>query len=360
MRRNALLSLALLFLAAAAPRAGAAEQRDEQPAMLHIFTWEDYFDSNVINEFQKAHNCVIQVDSYDTNDGIHNALVGPEGGYDLATPSSPVAAALYRDGLLMDLDHAKLPNLRHVTQSAIARREDGAMVYSVPYTEYITGIGYDKAKVPVSALDGWNVFADPTFAHRGVLLDDMREVFSAALKSLGHSLNTTDDKEIGEAGLVIGQWRRNHAAKTLDSVRDALAGGDLLIAQVYDGEVAGLAAENPDIGFFIPAEGAALNADDFVIPANTPFPDLAHAFINHMLDPEMARRNMKSVNYYMPNATALDLLADDAEFNRHPSFSISPEALEKSELIKDLGPATEKYRRIWSQITGRPGGLKSD
>lgn len=319
----------------------------EESATLHVYTWEGYFDSNVINDFQKKHNCTVALDVYDSNDFIHGAIVSGQGSYDIITPAPAVSAALHREGLLLYLDHSLLPNLRHLAQSAYDHSQDPGFIYSVPYTQTVTGIGYLKSRLDPSEMNGWGLFSKPELVKRTMLLNDMREVLGAALKRLGYSLNTVDRHEIEDAGRVIRNWLRTVKGLGLQENRAGLAKGDYLAVQCYDGEISLAMQENPDIGFFVPEEGGALNADDFVIPVDTPVPDLAHAFINHMLDPENAAANMRSVRYYMPNAAALAIVEDDEDFRRHPAFTIPPETMAKCEMIRDLGNDIRKYEVVW-------------
>lgn len=60
------------------------------------------------------------------------------------------------------------------------------------------------------------------------------------------------------------------------------------------------------------AKGGVSDAEVFAVSAHTPVPDLAHRFINHIHDPEMARIIMEASHYLIPNRTALARLASDS------------------------------------------------
>lgn len=349
--RLLVLAVAVAF-GAARYDAPAAETDNGDKPILHVFTWEEYFDSNVVNEFQKKYGCEVSLDYYDSNDAIYHALATQGGGYDLVTPSAPVAESLQRKGLLLQLDHGKLPNLKNIDRKAFALALDPQMKYSVPYTQTFTGIGYNTAKVHPSTLAGWEIFANPAYADKMSLLNDMREVLGAALKTLGHSLNTTSVAEIEEAGRVVAEWEKNIAALGLEPALEGLKSGELLVIHAYDGDIAAAMADNPHIGFFIPGAGTVINSDAFVIPADSPIPDLAYAFINHMLDSEMAKRNMEGIYYYMPNAAALELLHDGHFFKSHDAFNVPPGTLAKCEVVKDLGEDNAKYEKVWKTVMG--------
>ena len=69
--------------------------------------------------------------------------------------------------------------------------------------------------------------------------------------------------------------------------------GDILQARDRAAE----AANNVNVAYSIPKEGALMWLDSFAIPADAPHPDEAHAFINFMLRPEIAARNSNFVFY---------------------------------------------------------------
>ncbi len=176
----------------------------------------------------------------------------------------------------------------------------------------------------------------------------MREAVGAALKYLGYSLNTRNAGELAAAGEVLAGWKRQLARFDVDASKFGLASGELCVIHGYNGDVALVMEENPNLGFYIPREGSAITADDFVIGADTPDPELAHAFINHMLDPEIAAMNMDSVHYYMPNPAAVALL--DVELRNSPAFRVDEAALARCEVIRSLGADNEKYIAVWEKV----------
>ncbi|MCC8180087.1 MAG: hypothetical protein LIP23_04140, partial [Planctomycetes bacterium] len=74
-----------------------------------------------------------------------------------------------------------------------------------------------------------------------------------------------------------------------------------------------------------------------------------HAFINHLLDPVQASRNMNNVKDYMPNPEALARISPELAAN--PAFTISDGALARTEMIRHLGAATSIYEEVWAKIT---------
>lgn len=335
------LALAVLF--ACACLAGRAGEKT-----LHIYTWSDYFDPEVLRMFEDAENCRVAVDYFDSNEAMYAKLKAGAGGYDIITPSSYMSGIMSRQGMLQEIDHALLPNIGNIDANFSAYTEDPGMRFSVPYTRTVSGVGYNAKRVAADALGTWGIFGDSRYARRMTMLNDMRETIGAALKHLGHSLNSVDAEELAKAGDVLVEWKRNLAKFDVDEAKIGLGSGEFLVIHAYNGDVALIMDENPDIGFYIPEEGSSLAADDFVIPAGARQRELAHAFIDFLLDPEIAALNMEGIRYYMPNPAAVELLGDDLRNN--PAFNVPEEAIAKSEVIRDLGEDNAKYIRVWDRV----------
>ena len=336
----AMAALAVVVLGAVSLHAGER--------VLHVYTWSDYFDSEALSLFEKQNKCRVSIDYFDSNESMYAKLKAGGGGYDVITPSSYMSSVMNRQGMLKKLDHAAIPNLGNMDKSFTRLTEDPEMTYSVPYTRTVSGVGYDSRRVKKDDLGSWNIFANPSYAKRMTMLNDMRETIGAALKYLGYSLNTTDEKELAEAGDLLVAWKKNLAKFDVDEAKIGLGAGEFLVIHGYNGDVALIMEDNPDISFYIPKEGSSLASDDFVVASDSPHADLAHAFINHFLDPEVAAMNMESIRYFMPNPEAVDML--DGELRDNPAFNVPESAMEKCEVIRDLGADNGKYIKIWDRV----------
>lgn len=337
--------LSLLCVAALAASGARAGERQ----ILRIYAWSEFFDGDVLAEFEERHDCMVAVNTFDSNEGMLRELrddASPP--YDIVTPSSYITPEMKRQGMLLPIERALIPNLRNLDADYVARfSEDPEFSHSVPYARTVAGIGHN-ASLPRDAARSWSLFGDPRFAGRMTMLDDMRESMGAALKHLGHSLNSTDPGELAEAGRVLAAWGGNIAKFEVDEGNIGLMTGEYVAAHGYNGDVLVLMAEHENIGFFVPEEGSAVSTDVFVVLASSRGKDLAHAFINHMLDADVAARNMASIQYYMPIPEAVAKL--DASLQANPAFAVPAATIEKCEVIRDLGPDTEKYEQVWKTV----------
>ncbi len=330
----------LLLLALAVLPLQAAET-------LHLFTWADYISPEAVEKFEADHACRIVIDTFDSNEAMYAKLKAGATGYDVIVPTSYIIQVMAQEGLLSELDHTKLPNLKHVDPAVLDKVSDKTMLHSVPYTLGYAVIAYrqDKVKAP---LPSWSMFERPELAQRITLFDDMRETIGAALKSLGHSINTRDDAQLAAAQAVLLRWKNNAAKFDNEGYKAGLDSGEFLLVHGYSGDLFQLTQENPKVGILIPQEGVTMSCDEMVILKSAPQKALAHTFINFLLDPTVAAQNMQWMGYLCPNTEALKKVSP--EFLKNPAVIITDEVRAKSEVIQDLGPDLAKYTKVWDAV----------
>ena len=320
----------------------------EKERVVHIYTWSDYLDSEVLRDFEQANNCRVDFDYFDSYDTMYERIRNGETGYDLITPTASLAEQMAQRGLLMNLNRRLIPNMRHLDTTLLLPFPDLEMRYHVPYTWSLTGVGYNSRKVPPEARGGWDIFARPGYERRASLMNDPRYVIGGALKHLGYSLNSTDRGEIEAAGEILAKWKRSVATYGVNEPRFELERGKLDFIEAFSGDMAKAVINNPDLGFYIPREGSVLNSDFFVIPVDAERHELAHAFINHMFNPRNAARNMETVLYYMPNRAAIAQLG--AEYKNHPFLFFPREDIERSEAVRSVGDSLSVYEEVWESL----------
>ncbi|MDD3275729.1 MAG: spermidine/putrescine ABC transporter substrate-binding protein [Kiritimatiellales bacterium] len=319
---------------------------DSRP-VLNIYNWADYMNPDVLKKFEKQYSCRVVLDTFDSNEAMYAKLKAGAQGYDLIFPTSYMVGIMKEQGMLQPLKHDLIPNLGNVDRKYLALTEDPQMEYSVPYMISITGIGYNKTRLG-ELEPTWNLFAKPEVAKRCTLLNDMRESIGAALKSLGYSLNSTNDDELAVAQQVLVGWKKNIAKFEVEEALRGLASAEFLLVHAYNGDILQAMDENEDLDFLVPADGTSIASDDMVIPANSDQVELAHAFINFIHDPANSAENMEYVYYLSPNVEGQKLVSQ--EFRDNPAIFIDPAVIAKSEVIRDLGADNDKYTRVWDAV----------
>ena len=316
---------------------------------LHVYTWADYMSPEAIAKFEKKEGCKIVIDTFDSNESMYAKLKAGATGYDLIFPTSYMIQVMEAEGLLLDLDHAKLTNLKNIDSDVLSKVHDRTMKRGVPYTLGYAVLAYrtDKVKNPEAS---WALLDRAEFSKRLTLLDDMRETIGAALKSLGYSINTKDDTQLAAAKEVLLRWKKNAAKFDNEGYKAGLDSGEFRIVHGYSGDLFQVAQENKKVGILIPKEGVTASCDEMVIPKNAPHAELAHKLINFLLDPEVAAENMEWMGYLCPNTEALKNVSPD--FLKNPAVTIPEEIKAKSEVIQDLGADLAKYTKVWDAVKG--------
>jgi spermidine/putrescine transport system substrate-binding protein len=316
--------------------------------VLYIYTWADYIKPELVQRFEKENNCQIVIDTFDSNEAMYAKLKAGATGYDLITPSSYQVKVMFNQGMLQPLDHSKLPNLKHIDPDYLKYAFDSKMHHSVPYMLTITGIAYLKSTVK-DFKPSWAMFDRADLKGRMTMLNDMRETIGAALKYLGYSLNTINDKELAAARDVVIRWKKHLAKFENEQYKTGLASGEFKLVHGYSGDILQVQSENKDIAFAAPAEGTSIACDDLVILKTAKQVQLAHTFINFIHDPGAAAENTEFISYLCPNKASYSKLSDEIK-NNPAIFFLKAEGGTKNEIIDDLGENNNKYVKTWDQI----------
>jgi spermidine/putrescine transport system substrate-binding protein len=270
-----------------------------------------------------------------------------DGGYDLIFPSNYFIEIMQPQGMLQKIDKSKLENLKNLDTSYLTKVSAEILEVGVPYMMTSSGIIYRKDKIP--DLDpSWGIFGNSAYKGRMTMLNDSREVFAAALSYLGLSINTTNEEDIQKATAQILDWKKNLAKFESEQYKNGVASAEYIVAQGYNGDSLQVMQEVANVSFAYPKEGISLSIDFAAIPANAPNSDLAYAFIDYLLRPEVAAENMEFTYFFSPNKPAYDLLPKTLASN--PVMFIPKDVFNKAELIRDLGKNSVLYNKAWDKI----------
>lgn len=348
----------LAVSAAALLAAGCGSNKET----LHVFTWSEYVDPELVERFEKEFDCVVKIDIFDSNETMRAKIQQGATGYDLITPSSYMVKEFALAGILEKLDHSKIPNLKNISAAYQRCALDPTMEYGIPYMVTYTGFAYRDDKVDPEPEASWSVFEKrPDLAGHMTLLADSRETIGAALIYNGHSLNSTNPADLAEARDTVIRWKKNIAKFESEQFKTGIASGEFLLVHGYSGDIGQAQLDddgNPTeddnhITFVLPKEGFSLSCDEFVIPKTARNKDLAYKFIDFIHDGEVAAQNMMYIAYWCPNDAAMQVLADSdegREFLQNPVVFLPGDELDRGEVIDYLGDALELYNKTWDEI----------
>jgi spermidine/putrescine transport system permease protein len=314
--------------------------------VLNLYIWSNYIAPETLRKFEARHGVRVNVDLYDTNEAMLAKVQTGNVAYDVLCPSNYPIEVLREQKLLRPLDHSALPNLKNLDPKFLDQAYDPGNRFSVPYFWNTCGIAYSRKRV--GRIDSWAALWDERFRQRVLMVDDPREVFGVALKRLGQSVNATDPKTLAAAKQLLIDQKPLVRTYNSSNYEDVLLSGDVWIAHGWNGQFAKAMEQNSDLAYVVPKEGGTLSVDSLVIPASAPHPDLAHAFLDFTMEPEIAAEICRTMKYSSPNLAALPLLPEAIRSN----LAIFPpeDVKARLELINDVGEATVTYERLWTEV----------
>jgi spermidine/putrescine transport system substrate-binding protein len=324
-------------------RASAAEEKQ-----LNVYNWDTYIGEKTLDTFTERTGIKVQYDLYANNEEMFAKLKAGNPGYDIIIPSDYMVETMIKLGMLVPLDHSKIPNIKNIAPQFRDLSYDPGLKHCVPYMWGTVGIGYRKSKVQPTP-DSWKaIFDSDQYSQRLALLADQRVVLGLAMKYLGYPLNSTDPAQIAEARDLLIKQKPHIKAFAPDQGQDMLLAGDVDMVMEWSGDIIHAAEEDEDIGFSAPKEGTYLWVDGACIPTGAPHPENAHAFLNHIHDPEVNADIANTTNYPTSNEAARPYLKPENLNN--PAIYPPAEVVAKSEGMIDVGDATRHYDEAWIKI----------
>ncbi|MEL7214359.1 MAG: polyamine ABC transporter substrate-binding protein [Pseudomonadota bacterium] len=355
----------LTALAAAALALAAHSAQAQQ--VLNVYNWSDYIAEDTIEKFEEKFGVTVNYDVYDSNEVLEARLFAGNTGFDVVVPTSDFLRRQAAAGIYMPLDKSKLPNLVHMDPELMANAAayDPDNTFSTIYMWGTTGIGYNAEKVAEilgddAPTDSWALVFDPQYASQlaecGVtMLDAPTEMLPAAMNYLGLDPKSTDRADFEAAAELLESVRPHvryfHSSQYIND----LANGDVCVSVGWSGDVfialyrAEEAENGVTIEYVIPKEGALQWFDMMAIPADAPNPDLAHEFINFIMDPQITADITNYVWYANANASSLPLV--DEEVTSNPGIFPTEEASAGLWGAQVYDARTDRIvNRLWTQV----------
>ncbi len=313
---------------------------------LYLFNWTYYTPDSVIEQFKEEFGVEVHIDNFASNEEMFAKLKAGASGYDIVFPSQDYASIMITEGMLKELDHSKLPNLKYISKLVLDNATyDSEMKYTVPYYMGIAGIAVNKTKVTEYG-KSWNIFGRTDLKNRMCMMDDIREVIGDALVYLGYSVNSTNDAELAAAkDLIINEWKPNLVTFDAEGFGKAFARGDFWVVQGYE-EVVFSEIEKDKwdmVDFFIPDEGGPMYLDSMCVLKDSKNYETALEFINFIHRPEVYAQFLDYFNF--PNSV-------NTEATKYMTATPAYDAadMERGELKYDLGEDLAKYNAMWQDI----------
>ncbi|MGR6980649.1 extracellular solute-binding protein [Testudinibacter sp. P27/CKL/0425] len=317
---------------------------------VYLYTWTEYVPSGLLDNFTKETGIKVIVSSLESNETLYARLktLGNNSGYDVIAPSNYFVSKMRKEGMLMPLDHSKLPVLKELDPNLLNKPYDPNNEYSLPQILGAPGIAYNRDTVDSSKINSWGDLWNPEYKDQLQLLDDAREIFNIALLKLGQDPNTTDPEVIKQAYEELLKLRPNVLAFSSDNPANAFVAGEVDLGMLWNGSAYIARKDGAPIDLLWPKEGPVLWVDTLAIPSTSQNPDGAHKLINYLLSADVAKQLALEIGYPTPNLEAQKLLPP--EMVNDSSLYPPAEILQKSYWQDDVGDAAIIYENYYQQL----------
>ena len=349
---------AVLAGAAALTGCSSSGGADEGAGQVYVYNWGEYIDEAVIDMFEEETGIEVIYDMFETNEEMYPVIEAGGVTYDVVCPSDYMIQKMIENDLLAEINFDNVPNISNIDPEYMERSKsfDPENKYSVPYCWGTVGILYNTSMVaPEDVPTKWADLWDEKFSGEILMQDSVRDAFMVALKSLGYSMNTTNDAELQEARDLLIAQKPLVQAYVIDQVRDKMIGGEAAVGVIYSGEMLYIQEEVENLGldydleYVIPEEGTNVWIDSWVIPANAKNKENAEKWIDFLCRPDIAKMNFEYITYPTPNKGAFDLLDEEVQNNKAVFPDI--DSLENSEVFQYLGDEVDAlYNNYWKEV----------
>jgi spermidine/putrescine transport system substrate-binding protein len=246
--------------------------------------------------------------------------------------------------VIQPLDWSKIPNIANVDEKFRKGYPHG-----IPTDYGKTGIGYRADLVPegiTSWADVWNLAEK--YSNKIVFIDLDRDCIGSALKYKGYSANTTDENELNQGLQALLQIKPHLQALKSYNIGAGLAKGSYAIAMDWDYDIALAQAENPNIKWVLPSEGASAYLEGFFAVKDTPHLEVLEAFFNFFLEPKQYADFVNTTGTAFVSNAATPYIKKSISSN--PALIVDPATLANVEFENYLGEATATYNKIWDEF----------
>lgn len=300
------------IISALALSSGVATAQEE----LNALVWCDHADPALIEPFEAKHNVKVNLREYEgTGAGLALLEQSRPGDWDVMVVDGIDVSRVAEAGLLARLDADQLPVGDIFPEVVMADNNivDG-VTYAVTEKFGYNTISYNSSKVDPADMEDLATVWSEKYDGRISIYDYYLPVMGLAAIADGIQTDQISTDNLSGIGKVLATMGSRAASVAgVVAAQTALATGEVDIV-VGGGEwlTAGLVAEQPELTWTIPKQGAVRWTQSIAIVEGTKKPDLSLEFIKYIMSPEGQARLATSACYWgMPaNAKAGDALTD--------------------------------------------------
>jgi putrescine transport system substrate-binding protein len=298
----------------------------DRTKVLNIYAWAEYFPTGLIAKFQSESGIHVNYAVLDSPESAETILSAGHSDYDIVTMNAaPELAREIPKGFWRKLDQAGIPNARNADPQImkLLQSVDPGNQYAVPWMWGTTGLIYNSEKIkaimPNAPLDSLDMVLKKDiaakFAGCGIsMLDSWGDVLPMVARYLGQPRLSADKVKLDAVIAKLQEIQPYLRRISTSGYYQQLAEGELCLAIGYSGDamiarrMVGESHGNIRIDYSFAREMVPFYIDNMVIPADSPNPAAAQAFINFVMRPEISASVTRFIGFATGNAAALPLL----------------------------------------------------
>jgi spermidine/putrescine transport system substrate-binding protein len=344
---------------------------EPEPGPLRLYNWADYIWPRVLKDFSDEFGVEYELTTFYNLEEATRKLQTGDVSFDVFFPTAEIIPKYVAGKLLQPLNHDYLPNLTaNVWPRLTDPHYDVGSRYTVPYTVYLTGMGWraDMAQIdPASLENPWEILADPAVRGQVGLYDDYRETLGVGIYLTGSDeINSGDPELLGEArDALIKLGASQDIRYTIDGAYAKMPEGKFALHHAWSGDVVGAQYYFPKgqdasvLRFLWPPEASGSTAGGYVsndsigILGNAEHPVLAHMFLNYMLDNKHSLKNFGWLGYQPPltSLKAGSLVSDGYVPASVENAIITQDDFSKGQIPIQLDPTADAaWLKTWSEV----------
>lgn len=316
---------------------------------INFFNYGENIDDETVKEFEKEYGIKVNIETFDDMEAMYQKVKGGGVKYDVVLVSDAFMPRMINNNLIQELNKDNIPNISQMDEEYLNLDIDPGNKYSVPYMFGTVGLIYNKDVIK-EKVDSWDILWNEKYKNQIFMFDTYRDTLGVALKKLGYSLNSTNEKEIKEAEeLLLNQRKLVDPIYGVDNGTVMIPAGESDINMIWSGEGLNLQDEYPNLEYVVPKEGANFWIDSLCIPSNATNVEGAEKFINFVSDKESALRIADEIGYTTPNKEAR--LEQPEEVRNNPNAYMTKEIMDRCEIYVDLPKDVKRlYDDAWVNI----------
>ena len=333
------------------PTPANGQVEDGDPLLAN---WVDYSDPANYKAYTKEYGPKIKITGYGSNEEILAKLRAGGSKYDVIAPTGYAVKTMIDLGLIMPLTLELIPNMKNIPPAFTETDYDSGNKYSVPKDYGITSFYWMTDKVdaqPKTIKECFDLLKTPEFKDLRInFLEGGTQVMALALAALGYSINSEEESEIDEAKQLLIDVKPN--VDTINSTYiERASRGEIDFGMGWNGDVrraiVALAKKDREMVYLVPDGPTEYWVDNWVIPADAAHPVAAHKWIDFVLDPVNAGKEM---NYHAYPVPVTGIEGVDPKLADDPVINVPDEKIQGYESQVETARGLQQRNRAYTEF----------